>query len=146
MDTDRHSPRISVFPKCYFDELYSGKMDYLAWLRDAATLGGEGVEHYDGFFKHGALPVLRVLKETGQISSMLCFSPDFTHPDAAERQRQVERQQAAIDLAVRLGTRFCRTLSGQRHPGLTRREGIARSVDGLCRSVEYAERRDVVLC
>ena len=48
---------------------------------------------------------------------MLCFSPDFTHPDPAERARQVERQKAAIDLAVRLGTRFCRTLSGQRVPG-----------------------------
>ena len=48
------SPRISVFPKCYFDELCSGKMNYLDWLRDAATLGGEGVEHYDGFFHAGA--------------------------------------------------------------------------------------------
>src|SRR6476619_1305326 len=72
-------PRISVFPKCYFDELYSGKMSYLAWLRDAATLGAEGVEHYDGFFRSfddaGIEPVRRTLRETGQISSMLCFSP-----------------------------------------------------------------------
>src|SRR5439155_5905175 len=138
------------FPKCYFDELYQGKRDYLDWIRQAATLDAEGLEHYDGFFKSldaaGIEPVRQALAETGQTSSLLCFSPDFTHPDAAERARQIERQQAAIDLAVRLGTRFCRTLSGQRHPGLTRREGIARSVDGLCRSVEYAERRDVVLC
>ena len=31
----RQSPRISVFPKCYFDELYRGSMDYLHWLRQA---------------------------------------------------------------------------------------------------------------
>jgi len=125
-------------------------MDYGAWIRSAATLGAEGLEHYDGFFRSVRAadvdPALSAMAETGQVSSMLCFSPDFTHPDVAERARQVERQQAAIDLAVRLGTKFCRTLSGQQRPGLTRREGIARTVDGICRSLEYAERRDVVLC
>ena len=117
-------PRISVFPKCYFDALYRGEMDYLAWIRSAPALGGEGLEHYDGFFRSydetDVYPVLDAMAATGQVSSMLCFSPDFTHPEAVERRRQVERQQAAIDLAVRLGTRFCRTLSGQRRPGLSR--------------------------
>src|SRR5262249_34287808 len=51
MSLPRNLPRISVFPKCYFDDLYRGDMDYLHWLREAATLGAEGVEHYDGFFK-----------------------------------------------------------------------------------------------
>ncbi len=82
-------PRISVFPKCYFDDLYAGRRDYLEWLRQAATLGAEGVEHYDGFFKSldeaGVAPVRRTLEETGQVSSLLCFSPDFTHPDRGER-------------------------------------------------------------
>jgi sugar phosphate isomerase/epimerase len=144
------APRISVFPKCYFDRLCRGEMEYVAWIRAAATLGAEGVEHYDGFFRShepsDVDPVVAALADTGQTSSMLCFSPDFTHPDAAERRRQVERQRAAIDLAVRVGAGFCRTLSGQRHPGLTRRDGVARTVDGLCRSLEHAERRGVVLC
>ncbi len=144
------APRISVFPKCYFDELYSGSMNYLDWLRQAATLGAEGVEHFDGFFRSldsaGLDPVRRVLQETGQVSSMLCFSPDFTHPDAAERARQIERQKTAIDVCVALGIRFCRTLSGQRHPGVTRRDGIEWTVDGIRRSLEYAERRGIVLC
>jgi sugar phosphate isomerase/epimerase len=146
MSNPSASPRISVFPKCYFDELYRGTMDYLQWLRQAATLGAEGVEHYDGFFHSGIHSVRRVLEETGQVSSMLCFSPDFTHPNPAERARQVERQKAAIDLCVDLGMRHCRTLSGQRHPGMTRREGIERTVDGIRRSLEYAQRRGVTLC
>src|SRR5262249_21923720 len=139
-------PRISVFPKCYFDDIYSGHMDYLDWLRQAATLGAEGVEHYDGFFHHGVEPVQRVLKETGQISSMLCFSPVSPHPDPAERDRQVERQGAAIAWCVALGIRHCRTLSGQRFPGMTRQEGIDRTVEGIRRSLEYAETKNVVLC
>ena len=146
----RPRPQISVFPKCYFDELYQGKMDYLGWLRQAATLGAEGVEHYDGFFDPlgaGAVEaVRRVLEETGQRSSLLCFSPNFTHPDPAERGRQVERQKAAIDLCVALGIRYCRTLSGQRYPGLSRTEGVERTVEGIQRSLEYAERQGVTLC
>jgi sugar phosphate isomerase/epimerase len=86
------------------------------------------------------------MDETGQVTSMLCFSPDFTHPDAGERRRQVERQKAAIDLTVRLGARHCRTLSGQRYQGMTREEGIARTLEGINRSLEYAAKRDVVLC
>ena len=146
----RPAPRISVFPKCYFDPLVRGEMDYLAWIRSAPALGGEGLEHYDGFFRSvrdaDVDPVIAEMERSGQVSSMLCFSPDFTHPDRAEQARQVERQRTAIDLTVRLGTRFCRTLSGQARPGLTRPDGIARTVDGLLRSLEHAERRDVVLC
>jgi sugar phosphate isomerase/epimerase len=148
--TNTGNPRISLFPKCYFDPLVSGEMDYVGWIRDAATLGGEGLEHYDGFFRsfsdRDVDPVLAAMAETGQVSSMLCFSPDFTHPDADERRRQIDRQKAAIDLSVKLGIRFCRTLSGQALPGLSRQDGVERTVDGLLRSLEYAERRDVVLC
>ena len=143
-------PRISVFPKCYFDDLTSGRMALADWIRAAAPLGGEGLEHYDGFFpsleSRDVDPLVRVMEETGQITSMLCFSPDFTHPDADERVRQVERQKAAIDLTARLGARHCRTLSGQRFPGLTRQEGIARTIEGIRRSLDYAERRGIVLC
>ena len=62
-------PRISVFPKCYFDELVDGRMPFAAWLRDAATLGAEGVEHYDGFFSSftpaDVDPIARVLRRDG---------------------------------------------------------------------------------
>jgi sugar phosphate isomerase/epimerase len=143
-------PRISVFPKCYFDELTDGRMALADWIRTAATLECEGVEQYDGFFTSLAPadvdPIVRLMEETGQVTSMLCFSPDFTHPDAAERLRQVERQKAAIDLTVRLGARHCRTLSGQRFPGLTRADGVARTIDGIRRSLEHAEQTGVILC
>jgi sugar phosphate isomerase/epimerase len=150
INNGRMPPRISVFPKCYFDDFTSGRRSYERWIHEAAALGGEGIEHYDGFFKSLAPadvdPIVRAMEETRQISSMLCFSPDFTHPDPDERRRQVERQKAAIDLTVRLGARHCRTLSGQRYPGLSRDEGIARTVEGIERSIEYAEQRGVVLC
>lgn len=143
-------PRISVFPKCWFDDFVAGTRDYLAWIREAPSLGGEGIEHYDGFFRSfepaDVDPVVAALAETGQPTSLVCFSPDFTHPDPAERARQVERQKAAIDLTRRLGGRYCRTLSGQRYPGMSRRDGIERTLEGILRSLEYAERCGIVLC
>jgi sugar phosphate isomerase/epimerase len=147
---DKGLPKVSVFPKCYFDELVDGRMAYERWIRDAATLGAEGIEHYDGFFRSyepkDVDPLVRLLDETGQQTSMLCFSPDFTHPDADERRRQVERQKAAVDLTVRLGGRFCRTLSGQNYPGLSRQDGLDRTVYCIQQCLEHAERRGVTLC
>ncbi len=141
-------PPISVFPKCWFDDFVEGRRDYLAWIREAPSLGGEGIEHYDGFFRSfqpvDVDPVVRAMHETGQVSSLLCFSPDFTHPDPEERGRQVERQKQAIDLAQRLGARHCRTLSGQRYPDMTRAQGIERTVECIERSLEYAARREIV--
>ena len=143
-------PSISVFPKYEFDELVSGSASFEQWIRHASGLGAEGIEHYDGFFRSLAAadvePIARVIAEAGQVTSMICFSPDFTHPDPEERLRQVQRQKAAIDLTVRLGARYCRTLSGQRYPGLERDEGIARTLEGIRRSLDYAESRNVVLC
>ncbi len=144
------APRISVFPKFLFDDLTDGRASFEGWIRDAAALGGEGVEHYDGFFRSldpaGVDPIIEAMEETGQVTSMICFSPDFTHPDPDERRRQVERQKQAIDLTVRMGARHCRTLSGQRYPDLSRADGIARTVEGIHRSLDYAARRNVVLC
>lgn len=143
-------PSISVFPKFQFDDLVAGRSSFEEWIRNAPALGGEGIEHYDGFFRSleppDVDPIARLIAETGQATSMICFSPDFTHPDRDERLRQVQRQKAAIDLTVRLGARHCRTLSGQRYPGLGRAEGIARTLDGIRRSLDYAESRNVVLC
>src|SRR5512138_3296460 len=138
-------PRISVFPKFAFDQLVAREMSFDQWIRDAAALGGEGIEHYDGFFPSlepaEVDRIRRLIDDTGQMTSMICFSPDFTHPDPDERARQVERQKAAIDLTVQLGAKHCRTLSGQRYPGLSRTDGIARTVEGITRSLEYAGRR-----
>ena len=115
------------------------------------TLGGEGVEHYDGFFRSLAPadvdPIVRLMDETGQISSMLCFSPDFTHPDADERRRQVERQKAAIDLD---GPAWRAALPDAERAALSghvagRKASRGRSTASR-RSLDYAEQRDVVLC
>src|SRR5207247_11261290 len=95
-------------------------MPLLEWIRQAAELKIEAVEMYDAFFLSRddteLEEVLGAMKKAGLRTSMLCFSPDFTHPDAARRDFEIQRQKSAVDLALKLGTPYCRTLSGQRHP------------------------------
>ena len=49
---------------------------------------------------------------------MMCYSPDFTHPDPAVRKAEIEKEKQAIEVTASLGGKFCRVLSGQRWPGL----------------------------
>jgi sugar phosphate isomerase/epimerase len=144
------SPSISVFPKAYFDDLCSGKMPLLHWIEQAAQLDIEAIEMYDGFFlrKNEAelQEVSDALERAGLRTSMLCFSPDFTHPDPGERAHQLQRQKDAIDLAIRLGTPYCRTLSGQRHPGVSLEDGLRWAVEGIQASLVHASPRGVILC
>ena len=48
-------------------------------IPEAPALGGEGIEHYDGFFRSfepkDVDPVVTALAGTGQPTSLLCFSP-----------------------------------------------------------------------
>jgi sugar phosphate isomerase/epimerase len=125
-------------------------MTLLEWIEQAAQLDIEAIEMYDGFFLRKDEAELRevsgALERAGLRTSMLCFSPDFTHPDAGERARQLRRQKDAIDLAIRLGTPYCRTLSGQRHPGVSPEDGIRWAVEGIQASLEHAAPRGVTLC
>ena len=84
-------------------------MDYVAWIHDAATLGGEGVEHYDEFFRASRRTTSircsrRCANRADHVDALLLAQ--FHAPDPDERARQVERQKVAIDLCVRLGTRY----------------------------------------
>jgi len=75
----------------------------------------------------------------------MCFSPDFTQPDPAKRREELEKQKAAIDLTVRLGGKFCRTLSGQDRPGLDRKQAVGWCVEMIRQAVDYGAERGIVL-
>jgi sugar phosphate isomerase/epimerase len=76
---------------------------------------------------------------------MLCASPDFTHPDPDFRRGQIEKEKRAIDLCAALGGKFCRVLSGQRRPEISREEGLAYSVEGIEACLPYAADRGITL-
>src|SRR5690606_29774804 len=76
---------------------------------------------------------------------MLCSSPDFTHPDRAFREEQISQQKHWIERCVELGGQYCRVLSGQRRPELTREEGIGLAADSITECLPAAAECGVTL-
>jgi sugar phosphate isomerase/epimerase len=142
--------KLSAFPKCYMDALCVDRsMSVFDWIQMASTLGVDGLEMYPGFFTSLDDEYLGRVREAierhGMTMPMLCCSPDFTHPDAAVRHDEIERERHMIDVTARLGGGFCRVLSGQRRPEVGREEGIRRVVDAIENLLPYAESRGIVL-
>ncbi len=142
-------PKLAAFPKCYIDDLCVHRtMTLVQWIDLAATLGVDGLEFYSGFledderFLHEAKSALE--KHRLQMP-MLCCSPDFTQPDPALLQKEIEREKRMIEITSFFGGRFCRVLSGQRRPEMTRAAGVAQVVRVIKGLLPFAEKSGVVL-
>jgi len=122
-------PKLAVFPKAYMNALCKdGSMTIAQWIDLACTLDVDGLEWYAGFIEmrdRQLWPTFRAMVESrGREIPMMCCSPDFTHPDADFRSREIEKQKHWIDMTATLGGKYCRVLSGQRRPELTIEDGI----------------------
>jgi sugar phosphate isomerase/epimerase len=144
--------RISAFPKCYLDEIAGARsMSVFDWVAMAKSLDADGLEMYDGFFTSldddYIDSVGDAIRAAGFAMPMLCCSPDFTNPDADARQRAVEREAALVRAARRLGGpgTVCRVLSGQRYPGLDRRQGLEWVVACIAQVLPVAREEGVIL-
>lgn len=123
-------PKLAAFPKAYIRPLCKdGTMTLREWVDLAAPLGLDGLEYYSGFMelKDPArwTEARRTVESRGLVIPMLCCSPDFSHPDAAFRQVEIEKEKTWIRMAATLGAGYCRVLSGQRRPELSREQGLA---------------------
>jgi len=141
---------LAAFPKCYLDDIIVHKsMKLLDWIDQASQLGVDGLEmhhlFFDGVDEARLAQVRERCQHYGLAIPMLCFSPDFTQPDLESRRRELEKQKRAIDLTVKLGGKFCRTLSGQNRPGLERKQGVRWCVEMMRAAVDYAAEQGVVI-
>ncbi len=142
-------PKLAAFPKCYMDELCVERtMSLSEWIEMGATLGVEGLEFYSGFLEDDETflrETKRLLDKHGLQMPMLCCSPDFTEPDPALLEKEIVREKRMIELTAFFGGRFCRVLSGQRRPGLSREAGIAQVVRVIKDLLPFAQKHGVVL-
>jgi sugar phosphate isomerase/epimerase len=120
----------------------TGEMPLRAWIELAATLDLDGLEFYSGFLERREptqWPVARrMAADQGLPIPMLCCSPDFTHPDADFRRRQIDEEKGWIDMAAALGASYCRVLSGQRRPEVSREEGLRFAAEGIIACLPHA--------
>jgi len=142
-------PKLAAFPKCYMDQLcIDHTMTIFEWIDLAATLGVDGLEFYSGFLEDDELflgTVKEALEQHNLAMPMLCCSPDFTQPDPALLQREIEREKRMIEITAFFGGRYCRVLSGQRRPELSRADGVAQVVRVIKSLLPFAEEHGVVL-
>ncbi len=144
--------KLSAFPKCYLDQIVGNRsMSVFEWIEMARALDADGLEMYEGFFTSldddHVDRVGDAIHAAGFAMPMLCCSPDFTNPDPNARKRAVDHEARLIRVAHRLGGpgTVCRVLSGQKYPGLERREGIDRVVACIEAVLPVASEHNVVL-
>ncbi len=142
-------PKLAAFPKCYMDQLCVHRtMTLFEWIELAATLGVEGLEFYSGFLEddEAFLEKARAALEKHNLAMpMLCCSPDFTQPDPVLLQKEIEREKRMIEITAFFDGKFCRVLSGQRRPELTREDGVAQVVRVIKDLLPFAEEHGDIL-
>jgi sugar phosphate isomerase/epimerase len=142
--------KLAVFPKCFMDQLcIERSMTIFEWIELASMLDVDGLEFYSGFvdsLDEAMLEKVREkLREKTLEMPMLCYSPNFTIADRAKRQEEIVKQSAMVDLTARLGGTYCRILSGQAYPDVSRREGVHWVLECIRACLEHAAKRGVML-
>ena len=143
-------PQLAVFPKAFMRALVKdGTMTLREWVDLAAPLGVDGLEYYSGMLELADPKrwpeARREVESRGMVIPMLCCSPDFSIPDAAGRQAEVEKEKNWIRMAAALGAKYCRVLSGQRRPELTIEHGLDLVVQSIEACLPEAEACGVTL-
>ncbi len=143
-------PKLAAFPKAFMQALCKdGTMKVSEWIQLASALDIDGLEWYAGFLemeKESNWSLFRrEVEDSGKVIPMMCCSPDFTHPDASFRSKEVTKQKRWIDMSYALGASFCRVLSGQRRPELSNEEGVMLAADCIKECLPYAEERNITL-
>lgn len=143
-------PKLAAFPKLYMQALCKdGTMSLAEWIDLAAELPIDGLEWYAGFLEmqdeQNWKSIRGKVEERGLVIPMMCCSPDFTHPDADFRLQQIEKEKFWIDMTAEMGGQFCRVLSGQRRPEVSRQDGIRFAAECIDVCAAYAQQRGVTL-
>ncbi|HSI64619.1 MAG TPA: sugar phosphate isomerase/epimerase family protein [Candidatus Saccharimonadia bacterium] len=143
-------PKLAAFPKAFMQALCKdGTMKVSEWIALASKLDIDGLEWYAGLLEMADesnwLRFRREVEDTGKCIPMMCCSPDFTHPDAAFREKEIAKQKRWIDMTEVLGGSYCRVLSGQRRPELTMDEGVKLAAECIYACLPYAQERGITL-
>ena len=137
-------PKLAAFPKAYMVDLCkTGAMSLDEWIDLASKLDVAGLEFYAGFLdledRTRWAHYKRSAANAGLEIPMMCCSPDFCSPDPTYIAGQIEREKFWIEMCAELGGQYCRVLSGQRHPEVSREDGLAIVSDAIHECAAFAE-------
>jgi sugar phosphate isomerase/epimerase len=134
--------KLSCLPVSFFADITCGKMSLAEWARMGAALKLDAVDLSILFLPERSIKaaetIRRQVEAEGVSITMLTTYPDFTHPDPAQRKKELELEIEAVHLAASLGAKFIRVTAGQAHPETCTSDGIAWASEGLSRLVDTA--------
>jgi len=134
--------KLSCLPVSFFSDILSGRMSVAEWACLGAELKLDAVDLSILFLPERTLEAAEALREQIQRAglgvAMLTTYPDFTHPDAAQRARELEQEIQAVHLAAALGAGLVRVTAGQAHPETGLADGLSWAAQGLSRLAESA--------
>jgi sugar phosphate isomerase/epimerase len=141
--------RLSCLPVSFFPDILSGRMSVRDWAQLGAEVGLDGIDLSILFVKNrdgeSVDRMRQEIDEAGTRVAMVTTYPDFTHPDAAKRARELEIECENVRIAERLGAELVRVTAGQAHPDTSRQAGIRWSVDAMARLVDTTSDLEVTL-
>jgi sugar phosphate isomerase/epimerase len=141
--------KLSCLPVSFFREIIGGTMSVEAWARMGAALPLDAIDLSILFVpdrSKGAVAAMRKgIEAAGTRVAMVTTYPDFTHPDAAQRERELALAEETVAVAAGLGAELLRVTAGQAHPETGREDGIRWAVEGLRRLTERTKASGVRL-
>jgi sugar phosphate isomerase/epimerase len=141
--------RLSCLPVSFFADILEERMQVRTWARIGAQLGLDAIDLSILFVPDHSPAALAALRRdieaAGTRVVMVTSYPDFTHPDSAQRERELEMEREVVAVAANLGAQYVRVTAGQAHPETPRADGIRWGVEGLTRLVETTRNFGVTL-
>lgn len=140
--------KVGISMWSYVSHFQQGKMDVLQFIDTAKSLGVDGVEVLEYFWKDKEVELPKVkakVKELGLVVSAYAISNDLTIDDPAERATQVQAIRDGVDMAVELDSKCVRIFAGH-HDEVGFEKAVGWIIEGLKEAAVYAESKGVVLC
>lgn len=127
--------KLSCIPVSLFKEIIGGSMSIQEWAQLGKEVGLDAIDVSILFIpdrsRVAVARLRKAIEATGMRVAMVASYPDFTHPDAAQRARELAVAQEVVDVAAGLGAELVRVTAGQAHPETGRQDGIRWATEGL---------------
>lgn len=141
--------KLSCLPVSFFSDIIEERMSIFEWAQMGASIGLDAIDISILFapdhHPHKLAAMRREVESTGMQILMVTSYPDFTHPDAAQRERELALEQEVVAVGAALGAKYVRVTAGQAHPETGRAEGIAWAIQGLRRLAESTRKSGITL-
>jgi len=141
--------KVSCIPVSFFRDIIGGTMSIAEWAQMAKGVGLDAVDLSTLFVpdrsRAAVAGVRSAIEAAGMRVAMVTSYPDFTHPDAAQRARELVLAAEMVDVAARLGAELIRVTAGQAHPETGRDAGIRWATEGLTALAERTRNSGVRL-